>query len=239
MCCNRSLVSLWCLVGSFPVWDLLIFIIITKTKNLSLLPRYLRQLNHSAPLRSTRSRLCNHRSSRLFADIIIFPKGSSLRLNSTFKENKPPPGDSGRRRGVLAVFYPYSPAGSEVWSSGFACWLHFDRSFPLSAPERHIQKAFLIQRWEPRRPRPSERQECVWHSAALSQKHKSSVFRLRCLTLQRGEGKTSKFSRTYIKYRWNQTDCVYTEFSISVLIRFYKWPIFFVAHENILFQKPA
>lgn len=37
-------------------------------------------------------------------------------------------------------------------SSGCACWLHFDRSFPLSAPERHIQKAFLIQRWEPHKP---------------------------------------------------------------------------------------
>lgn len=37
-------------------------------------------------------------------------------------------------------------------SSGCACWLHFDRSFPLSAPERHIQKAFLIQRWEPHEP---------------------------------------------------------------------------------------
>lgn len=36
--------------------------------------------------------------------------------------------------------------------SGCACWLHFDRSFPLSAPERHIQKAFLIQRWEPHEP---------------------------------------------------------------------------------------
>lgn len=80
-------------------------------------------------------------------------------------------------------FYLDSPTGSSEWSSGSACWLHFDRSFPLSAPECHIQKTFFIQGWAVQRPLWSKRHERVWHSPTLPQKHKSWVFTLHCLIL--------------------------------------------------------
>lgn len=155
--------------------------------------------------------------------VVFFPKLLSSRsLNSTFwrkKQHLRPASPSWRPR------REHEPPGS-----GCACWLHFDRSFPLSAPERHIQKAFLIQCWEPHKPirpppywrlQPSHSDMNVFGTRPLSHRNISRQCLDSAVEPSASKGKRPQWLVTYIKYRWSWADGVHIEFSSSqVLIYF-------------------
>ena len=89
------------------------------------------------------------------------------------------PNTTGLRQKQTASPPPSGPRWESAMKLWLACWLHFDRSFPLSAPECHIQKAFFIQR----RVLDVHVIKDTWVCVCTLQKHKSWVFTLHCLPL--------------------------------------------------------